>query len=179
MRTWGRLVRGAGTEKESFMRHRTGRWLRGGAVALLSLCVGAPLALAASAHGVHFQALHWRVWVPDSTGYARPHTVKLGGRYTLCNMTQLNELEIDYSVKNAATHGHPYTMIISGPGGAAQKVRFAAAHSRGKAQEGWGNGALPPMAANPSDAGMYTVKVRQGSKTLMHASITLVTSNTC
>ncbi len=138
----------------------------------------APLALGASAPKPHFKALYWRVWVPDSTGYARPHKVKSSGHYTLCNMDQLNELEVDYSYSHAVAHGLPYAMTIAGPGGA-EKMRFHTKQATGRGTEGWGAGALPPMFTTPTQAGKYTVTIRQSSKVLMRTSITLASSNTC
>jgi hypothetical protein len=141
----------------------------------------APLALGAA--GSHqgktsFKATGWRVWVPNASGLAVPRKAKLNSTYKLCSMSALNELEFDYSYKNAVTHGSLYTLILSGPSGAPVKLRFATEKSTGRAVEGWSNGALPPITANPSDPGKYTVEIRKGSKTLTRGSITLAATNT-
>jgi hypothetical protein len=152
-----------------------------GAIVLISSA--APLgatspALAASVLKPHFRALHWRVGVPDATGYVQNHQVKPGGRYTLCSMDQLSELSIFYSYRSTLTHGLPYTMTISGPGGS-EKARFHTARTKGTGYSGWSAGALPPLGTLPAEPGKYTVTVLQHAKTLMRASIVLTTSNTC
>ncbi len=150
-----------------------------GVLAVVALSViAAPLAVGASPPKPRFKAQGWKVFVLDSTDYPAPHKVKVGRTYTMCNMDRLNTLEIDYSYRNAATHGSPYTLTISGPGGS-EKARFGTPKRQGVAHSAWGSGALPPESTTPTEAGKYTVTIRQGSKKLMRASITLSSTNTC
>jgi hypothetical protein len=145
------------------------------AVALLA---ASPLAQGASMPKPHFKAAYWTVAVVDSTGYAAPHRVKPGHRYTLCNMDRLSYLQIAYSYRNTVTHGHPYTLVIAGPGGS-ERVRFGTTKGKSMGYSDWGAGALPPMFTTPTEAGRYTVTIRQGARTLMRAAITLASDNTC
>ena len=159
-------------------RRRAGSTVALTLFAALALLIVAPLALGARSRGAHFKVLRWVVSVPDSTNYVRAHNVKPGGRYTLCNMDRLSELQIRYSYKNALTRGLPYTLTISGPGGS-EKARFHAAHAGGTGSSGWSAGSLPPMFTQPTEAGVYTVTITHGSTRLMKASIDLLSSNTC
>ncbi len=151
--------------------------LAGLAAGLCSL-VGATGALAS---GPTFKAVHWRVFVADSSVLGSPATasiqkVKPGGSLTLCNMDRMSELEIDYSYKNTA--GDHFTLTISGPGGTSPKAPFGTKQSNGKAVSGYSFNALPG-GSSPALAGKYSAQIRHGSKTLMRTTITLASSNTC
>lgn len=148
-----------------------------------------PVSAGARTRSASFRAIAWVLTTGGSgapSPTASPHIqrVKPGKTVTLCSMSRLDELAIDYSFTNTTgnvmgKHGllTPYTFVISGPGGK-QSIPFTTAHHNGRGTTGFGYNALPGNST-PAAAGRYTVTIRKGAHRLMRALIVLKSSGTC